>query len=485
MTVALTRTPTEARPPRMEPLARLPVFFALAGRRAVVAGGTAPAAWKAELLAAAGAAVEVYAAEPGEELSALAGDPRTAPSSFIAGLASRRPGGAAIAIAACEDDDEAARFAAAARGAGVPVNVIDRPAFCDFPFGAIVNRSPLVIGISTDGAAPVFGQAIRAKLEALIPRGFARWAEAARRWRAELQSSACRSTAAGGSGSISPRCALAASRSARRAGRLRAAARRDRGRRRERGDGLGRSGRRRPGRSRIADATAVRALQSADVILFDDLVSPAFSTSRGARPRTCWSARPATARPASRTKSTRLMVTLAKAGRRVVRLKGGDPMIFGRGDEEIAACRRAGVAVEVVPGITAAQGAAAAQAVADAPRHRAPAAIRHRPRQRRPAARRSRLAGLADPNATTAIYMPVRTFGEFSAQAMLAGLDPATPAAAVCAATLPGESVIHGTVASLPERLASADLHGPVLVLIGRTLADAAIPETADIAAAR
>ena len=66
----------------------------------------------------------------------------------------------------------------------MPVNVIDKPAFCDFSFGAIVNRSPLVIGISTDGAAPVFGQAIRAKLEALIPRGFARWAEAARQWRA-------------------------------------------------------------------------------------------------------------------------------------------------------------------------------------------------------------------------------------------------------------------------------------------------------------
>ena len=67
--------------------------------------------------------------------------------------------------------------------AGVPVNVIDRPAFCDFAFGAIVNRSPLVIGISTDGAAPVFGMAVRAKIEAMIPRGFARWADAARRWR--------------------------------------------------------------------------------------------------------------------------------------------------------------------------------------------------------------------------------------------------------------------------------------------------------------
>ena len=95
--------------------------------------------------------------------------------------------GAAIAVGGCDNDDEAARFAAAARAAGVPVNVIDKPAFCDFSFGAIVNRSPLVIGISTDGAAPVFAQAVRAKLEALIPRGFARWAEAAQLWRRQVQ----------------------------------------------------------------------------------------------------------------------------------------------------------------------------------------------------------------------------------------------------------------------------------------------------------
>ena len=81
--------------------------------------------------------------------------------------------GAAVAVGAFDNDADAARFAAAARAAGVPVNVIDKPAFCDFAFGAIVNRSPLVIGISTDGAAPVFAQAIRAKLEMLLPKGFA------------------------------------------------------------------------------------------------------------------------------------------------------------------------------------------------------------------------------------------------------------------------------------------------------------------------
>src|SRR5207302_5832832 len=94
-----------------------------------------------------------------------------------------------VAVGGFEEAAEAERFSGAARAAGVPVNVIDRPAYCDFSFGAIVNRSPLVIGISTDGAAPVFGQAIRAKLETMIPRGFARWADAARRWRAAVKSS--------------------------------------------------------------------------------------------------------------------------------------------------------------------------------------------------------------------------------------------------------------------------------------------------------
>src|SRR5262249_34386361 len=94
--------------------------------------------------------------------------------------------GAAVAVGAFADDGDAAQFAAAARVRGVPVNVIDKPAFCDFAFGAIVNRSPLVIGISTDGAAPVFCMAVRAKIEAMIPRGFARWAAAARRWRGAL-----------------------------------------------------------------------------------------------------------------------------------------------------------------------------------------------------------------------------------------------------------------------------------------------------------
>src|SRR5580698_9251788 len=169
----MSRTPSEIKATRMGPLSRLPAFFALENKRAFVAGGSQAASWKAELLSAAGARVDVFAPVADAELRALAAAPprgevviherRWAASDIF---------GAAIAVADCVDNEEAAAFAAAARAAGVPVNVIDRPAFCDFAFGAIVNRSPLVIGISTDGAAPVFGQAIRAKIEALIPKGF-------------------------------------------------------------------------------------------------------------------------------------------------------------------------------------------------------------------------------------------------------------------------------------------------------------------------
>src|SRR5579871_3071765 len=182
----MNASPSEVRSPRMEALARLPVFFALTGKRTVVAGGNAAAAWKIELLAAAGAHVDVFAVEPSEEVASAAAAAEVAlhrreieDADFV---------GAALAIGALEYEQIAADFSAKARAAGVPVNVVDRPALSDFSFGTIVNRSPLVVGISTDGAAPVFAQAIRAKIEAMIPLGFALWAEAARRWRHAVKS---------------------------------------------------------------------------------------------------------------------------------------------------------------------------------------------------------------------------------------------------------------------------------------------------------
>ncbi|MFA6266069.1 MAG: NAD(P)-dependent oxidoreductase, partial [Pseudolabrys sp.] len=131
--MSASRKPFEARPERMAKLARLPVFYALTGKRVVLAGGSHAAAWKAELLSAAGARVEVYAEEFSDEMRAVALDAPEGEVVLIArGWAAQELNGAAMAIGAFEDDESAASFAKAARAAGVPVNVIDKPAFCDF-----------------------------------------------------------------------------------------------------------------------------------------------------------------------------------------------------------------------------------------------------------------------------------------------------------------------------------------------------------------
>jgi uroporphyrin-III C-methyltransferase/precorrin-2 dehydrogenase/sirohydrochlorin ferrochelatase len=466
----MSRAPSPLRSARMGALSRLPAFFALEDKRTIVAGGTQAAAWKAELLSAAGARVEIFAAAPGEDMLALAADPpRGAIAIHDRTWARNDFAGAAIAVADCADDAEAAEFAAAARAAGVPVNVIDRPAFCDFSFGAIVNRSPLVIGISTDGASPVFGQAVRAKIEALIPKGFARWAEAARSWRPRVQALALpfrgrrtfwerftdrAVTAPNVAPADSDLDALLKPAAAQTAGSVVLV-------------GAG------PGDPELLTLRALRALQSADVILFDDLVSTDILDFARREAKKMLVGKTGHAPSCKQDDINTLMISLAKAGRRVVRLKGGDPMIFGRADEEISACRAAGISLEVVPGITTAQGAASRLLVSLTRRGEA-----RRVQYITGHGRDGKLpadidwASLADPAVTTVVYMPTRTLPELVSRAMQAGLDPATPAVAVEHATRADERVVAATIAELPARLAADPPSGPVVVMIGRVFAE-------------
>jgi uroporphyrin-III C-methyltransferase / precorrin-2 dehydrogenase / sirohydrochlorin ferrochelatase len=465
------RTPSEARPPRMEALARLPVFFALAGKRAVIAGGSAAAAWKAELLSAAGAVVDVYAADPSEEMYEVAAHANVAVHRRE--IAADDLANAAMAIGDFASDTDAAAFAALARRAGVPVNVIDKPGSSDFAFGAIVNRSPLVVGISTDGAAPVFGQAIRAKLEALIPQGFARWAEAARQWRPRVQALAL---------SFRERrrfwerfTALAAAEPNRAPveADIDALMGETRGVARDAGSvmlvGAG------PGDPELLTLRAVRALQSADVILIDDLVSPEILDFARREAKKMLVGKTGHGPACRQDEINALMVKLAKAGKRVVRLKGGDPMIFGRAGEEIEACRAASIPVEVVPGISAAQGAAARLLVSLT--HRAQARrLQYITGHDRDGALPADIdwRALADPAATTVVYMPKKTLRALGLAAVAHGLDPATPAVAVANATRPDEAIVAGTIADIAGRIDAAAPDGPALVMIGRVLAHAA-----------
>jgi uroporphyrin-III C-methyltransferase/precorrin-2 dehydrogenase/sirohydrochlorin ferrochelatase len=471
--VSAPRTPLETTPAGLEPLAILPVFLRLRGRRAVVAGSTAGAAWKAKLLAAAGAAVDVFAPEPSGEM-------RQAPAEAAAGSITVHPrpwrpedlAGAAFAVAAVDGEDECAAFVAEARARGVVVNAVDRPHLCDVQFGAIVNRSPLVVGISTDGAAPVFGQAIRSRIEALLPRGFARWVEAAKRWREAVMA---RLAGAGERRAFWERFSDRALAEAHRipsegdlAGLLSAT---EAGMDRRRGSvALVGGG---PGDPELLTLKAVRALRSADVILYDDLVAPEILDYARREARTMLVGKTGHGPSCRQDEINALMLRLAREGRRVVRLKGGDPLVFGRAAEELEACARAGMTVEVVPGISAAQGAAASL--------RAP--LTHRSTARRlqfvtghdlhgELPQDLNWAALADPSATTAIYMPGRTMARMLDEAIGQGLPPATPAIAVFNATRPDEQVVFGTAATLTSMVQAAAAKGPALVLMGEALRD-------------
>jgi uroporphyrin-III C-methyltransferase/precorrin-2 dehydrogenase/sirohydrochlorin ferrochelatase len=472
------RRPSEAPPARMQPLSRLPVFFALAGKRVVVAGGNAAAAWKVELLAAAGAAVEVFAPQPCGELREIALDPPCGSVEiFQQHWCEAMLDGASLAIGAFDDKSGAARFHEAARKAGVPCNVIDKPEFCDFSFGAIVNRSPMVVAVSTDGAAPVFAQAIRSRIEAMLPAGFASWAAAARNWRDAVKRSGLSFNGRRLFWQNFARKALQSPNSAPTIGEFDRLLQKTRAEApaAERGSvtlvGAG------PGDPELLTLRALRALQSADVILFDDLVSAEVLDFARREARRMLVGKKGHGPSCKQSDINALMIGLAKSGRRVVRLKGGDPMIFGRAGEEIEACQAAGIAVEIVPGITAAQGAASRLCMS----------LTHRKAARRvqyvtghgengalPAD--TDYASLADPRATTIVYMPKKTLGELVTKAVAAGLDPATPALAISQATRPDETTITAPIGELAK---TAMPDGPTIVMIGSVCAAAASSEIA------
>ena len=463
------RKPLETKSPRLGALARLPLFFALTGKRAVLAGGSAAAAWKAELLSAAGARVDVYAADISPELRQLAEE---APGGVIvlherpwtaAGLAD-----AAIAVGAVEDDTDAAAFAQAARAAGVPVNIIDKPAYCDFSFGSIVNRSPLVIGISTDGAAPVFAQAIRAKLEAMLPNGFAAWAGAAARWREAVKASGLSFSVRRKFWQLFTAHALSHPGDAPAQSDFEKliAEVKGLGERVEHGSvalvGAG------PGDPELLTLRAVRAMQTADVILFDELVSAEVLDFARREAKKILVGKTGHGPSCQQDEINALMVALARKGKRVVRLKGGDALVFARTSEEIDACRAANIPVEIVPGIGAAQGAAAKLTLPLTDRDRA-RRLQYITGHGKNGALPDDIdwQSLADGATTTAIYMPTRTLDVLVSRALAEGLDARTPALAIARATRPDQQVIAAPIGELPARLGEAVLGGPLLVILG------------------
>ena len=461
----VSRQPSEPGSVRIQPLSILPVFFDLTGKRAVVAGGTDGAAWKAELLAAAGADVHVYArpdALSGEMARVV--ERGSSITLHEHGWDAACLNGAAMAVADADNDEEAASFEVAARQAGAACNVIDKPAFCHFQFGSIVNRSPVVVGISTSGAAPILGQAVRRRIETLLPPSLAEWAALARRLRdsvlERLEPGASRRSfweklvdhafgpAPDGADDELVYELLAASGNIRE-GRVTFV-------------GAG------PGDAELLTLKAVRALQAADVILFDDLVSDGvLELARREAKRILVGKR--AGRPSCQQHEINdMMVNLAKAGRSVVRLKSGDPMIFGRAGEEIARLAAEGIGYDVVPGITAGVAIAAALGVS----------LTHRDHAKsvRFVTGHSKSGGLpedvdwraiADPSATTIFYMAGRTAGDLSRRLVSHGIQENTPVVVAAAIGRPTQQIRIATLADLEKAAASLDKSMPILIGVG------------------
>lgn len=461
------RKPRSAPPAAMQPLAVLPVFHDLNGKAVTVIGATEGAAWKVELLLAAGAHVTAVVDQEPDAFDQIKQRGDEAAQRLTH---KERPWvscdfiGAVMIIADAVDDAEARVLQRMARRVGVPVNIIDRPRYCDFSFGAIVNRSPIVVGISSAGAAPVLGQAVRRRIETLLPPGLKNWAGAARALRAKVMA-----TLTDGSDrrafwrAYAERAFQMPNHEAplREAEAWLAAP--------EPNELVGRvtlvgAG---PGDAELLTLKAVRALQAADVILFDDLVSDdVLELARREAKRMVVGKRGQ--RPSCKQEEINgLMLKLAGQGKHVVRLKSGDPMIFGRAGEEIADLEAAGIAVDVVPGITAALGAAAALGVSLTHRDFA-RSVRFVTGHARTGELPEDLdwSGLADPKTTLMIYMGGRTAPKLAQKLIDHGLSSAMSVCILSNVSRPDQSIQR---TNLDELAAGALIksEGPVLLGVG------------------
>lgn len=456
--------------PQRQGLACVPVFLTLAGKRVVISGGSNAVVWKAELCQTAGAELEVFSTEPCPGLIALA---RRSASVHIVSrnIAPNDFHGAALAIAEASSFAEAAAFQTLARAAGVPVNVIDKPAFSEIQFGAIVDRSPLVIGISTSGSAPVLAQALRGRLEAFLPRELKNWAQKAKTWREALQKFELPPMIRRQFWDLFSRGALAGRQAPHERDLATLLAEAERSAPLSGSVALVGAG---PGDPELLTLKALRALQSADVVLYDDLVaSDIVEMSRREAEKIYVGKRGH--RPSCRQdRIISLMISLAAQGKRVVRLKGGDPMIFGRAAEEISALRTEGVPTEIIPGITAALGAASGLQLSLTERNKA-----RRVQFITAHAHDGKLPedidwqALCDPTASTVVYMGVKTLEPLTLRLLANGMDSATPAIVIERATCPDERRILGTIGTISDKVAAAAPTGPCVILIGEVFADA------------
>jgi uroporphyrin-III C-methyltransferase/precorrin-2 dehydrogenase/sirohydrochlorin ferrochelatase len=438
----------------------LPVFLDIKNQPCLVVGGGSVAARKAAVLLQAGAKVTVVAPQMTEDFESADACVYCAERFKPAHL-----DGMKLAIAATDD---AAVNEAVSREAGlrnIPVNVVDNPALCSFIMPAILDRSPLIVAFSTGGASPVLARMLRGKLEALIPQAYGRLADFAERFRdtikrriatpaarrifwEEMLSGAIAEKVFAGDEQTAEAMLLAHLDAPQQAhGEVYLV-------------GAG------PGDPDLLTFRALRLMQQADVVLYDNLVSkPILEMTRRDAQRIFVGKRRGN-HTLPQEEINELLVRHAKAGKRVLRLKGGDPFIFGRGGEEIEKLAEHKISFQVVPGITAASGVSAYAGIP----------LTHRDFAQSCVFVTGHLKDggmdldwelLARPKQTIVVYMGLQGLDMLCAQLVAHGLPQDTPIAIVQQGTTQNQRVLCGTLATLPQNPQVTELHAPTLIIVG------------------
>lgn len=446
----------------------LPIFLDIRDRRVIVDGGETIAARRVERALAAGANVDVFNDVLSDEFRDMLDHKNlthhTRPLSkddFI---------GVSVAYGASDDPVRDALLHAAAKENCVLANVADVSHYCDFITPSVVDRSPLVVAISSGGSAPVIARILRARIESLLPPAYGRLAQFVGEFRDQVSSKLKKtldrrrfweSTLEGPVGDL---FLAGAAESAEKhlLSELEAASQIDPGKRIGEVYLVGAG----PGDPDLLTFRALRLMQRADVVVYDRLVGDDILTLMRRDAERIYVGKLPKQHTMQQEDISQLLVNLALEGKRVLRLKGGDPFIFGRGGEEIEKLAENDIPFQVVPGVTAAAGCAAYAGIPLTHRDHAQSVMFVT------AHGKDGVLGLdwetlIRPRQTVAVYMGLSSMKYLVDGIVERGIDPETPAAIIDNGTRENQRVIIGTISNLEEKARAEDLKGPSIIVIG------------------
>lgn len=450
----------------------LPIFLKIHQQPCHVIGGGEVAVRKVTMLLKAGADIAVISPDLHHELIDMVekGDIYWRQKSYqIEDIH-----GCMVVVAATDDEQLNAQISDDAKSLGILVNVVDAPALCTFTMPAIIDRSPLLIAVSSNGAAPVLARQLRAKLETMIPASYGHLAEFARSFRERVKQAF-----SGGQQRREfwekilqgPVAELVLSGQRQQAEKLLEQTLAQEQQRLPAGEvylvGGG------PGDPDLLTFRALRLMQQCDVCVYDKLVSKEVLELVRRDAEMIFVGKQRDQHTLPQDQINQLLVNLAKQGKRVLRLKGGDPFIFGRGGEEIERLMEHGVAFQVVPGISAANGVASYAGIPLTHRDYAQTCVfttGHLKMQDGQQQVDLDWQTLVRPNQTVVIYMGLVGLSNICAQLMAHGLPATHPAAVVQQGTTAKQRVVISDLANLAQQVEAAALKPPCLIIVGEVV---------------